>query len=160
MRRCRHCSSQLPCHNQKIAPSTTQGSPAGESGMRELSGGGRSMPAYWVTANFALDHGLASQGHQILTNGPFRFQVSGDRFQSPTPIGRRSRCFRKRLRGDHLSRLHQDTSCQSKDWQAVGSGRRLRATNVRARDPLARYYFKAGVAKYEPSVRQDDLFLG
>ena len=23
----------------------------------------------------------ASQGHQILTNGPFRFQVSGDRFQ-------------------------------------------------------------------------------
>jgi hypothetical protein len=54
-------------------------------------------PAQRVTANLALDHGPASQGHQILTNGPFRFQVSGDRFQSPTPIGRRSRCFRSSI---------------------------------------------------------------
>jgi hypothetical protein len=28
----------------------------------------------------ALDHGMASQAHQILTDGPFHFQVPGDRF--------------------------------------------------------------------------------
>jgi hypothetical protein len=44
-------------------------------------GAGRSAPARRVTANLALDHGLSSQGHQILRMGHFVFRCPATGFK-------------------------------------------------------------------------------
>ena len=42
-----------------------------------------------VLPNLALHHGRTLQGHHILTDGPFRFQVPDDIDERPTLFGRR-----------------------------------------------------------------------
>jgi len=68
-----------------------------------------------------------------LTDGPFPFQMSGDRLQRPTQMGWWSGCFRKRVRGRPLSGLCQNASHQPKDRQAV----RPRGRGVAAKHHLS-----------------------
>jgi hypothetical protein len=69
--------------------------------------------------NLALDHGPLARGHHILFDGTLRFHLPGDIDECPAPIGRRSRCARKRLPGDQLPRMYEVAFHQPKDRRTL-----------------------------------------